>query len=702
MKQVTQILILLLAKTCHTKYLEGVIHTSDNWAFLARFCFLSEEGQFEYFLEFNEDQGVPNLLLYYDTDDQWPAVYKTGKTCFEKEAVLHVEQNQIINLTTRHYTLKELSGCAFKPDSPTTPRPKLTTSTTKITRKTTRARRVERTTTRTTTVELPTPRSTATTPNTEDTTTATFDGFSNSPTSSEDFSHTTVDFKSQWENIYETEAATTIGKAPIKKRALKQSPTPQNKTNRAINCHNARKFRSARERWWFIAISNCNGNKGIHVKYKILMTNGPPGDYWHEQFSADEFYILPVLMAFSVAYSFLMLATIMCTIELKSRQLLHTSYKIFVVSAIFQLFGIIISSAAYLKYAVNGLNPGKVRRVGAIFMGASETLYLLLLLLLAKGFTITRGRLPLAASVKLTIFMCLYVVTYISIFIYEANVFDPGEVLYLYESPAGYGLIILRVLAWVMFIYSTVFTLKHYPEKSNFYYPFNVCGTLWFVAGPAFILSANSYIDKWIRESVVCAALQFITFGGHLTFLILTMPSVANKNFPYHVRTTQIGIMELTGTSGDSTIEQFGHHVYEPSGTVREQTVIVPLTRRTEEIFEGMYNQPVHNIRRESLNEEMNYTRNLMMENVINWSLAKNVDALEIPSFERINRSSFASTESKNSENDSAVASRRSSTQQNGQFDDYVRDVPIQLFTISRMVAGTNSNSSDVPNGKTV
>jgi hypothetical protein len=52
-------------------------------------------------------------------------------------------------------------------------------------------------------------------------------------------------------------------------------------------------------------------------------------------------------------------------------------------------------------------------------------------------------------------------------------------VLYLYESPPGYGIIFLRIIAWWMFMYSTIFTLKHYPEKSRFYYPFNIVGTLW-------------------------------------------------------------------------------------------------------------------------------------------------------------------------------------------------------------------------------
>ncbi|KAL0281143.1 UNVERIFIED_CONTAM: hypothetical protein PYX00_002219 [Menopon gallinae] len=155
--------------------------------------------------------------------------------------------------------------------------------------------------------------------------------------------------------------------------------------------------------------------------------------------------------------------------------------------------------------------------------------------------------------------------------------FDPGEVLYLYDSPAGYGLIILRIVAWWMFIYSTVFTLKHYPEKATFYYPFNIIGTLWFVAGPGVVLAANNLIDKWVRESIVCAAFHIVAFGGHVLFLILTLPSKANKNFPYHVRTNQIGMMEITGFSGNSSIYQFSHHPYAPGGPLPGRDVPLEL-----------------------------------------------------------------------------------------------------------------------------
>ncbi|KRT84060.1 hypothetical protein AMK59_2972 [Oryctes borbonicus] len=327
---------------------------------------------------------------------------------------------------------------------------------------------------------------------------------------------------------------------------------------------------------------------------------------------------------------------------------------------------------------------------GEMCMGFSETCFLLMLLLLAKGYTITRGRLSLSASVRLTIFMCLYSITFIALFVYEAKVFDPGEVLYLYESPAGYGLIVLRIFAWCIFIYSTVFTLKKYPEKSNFYYPFNIFGTLWFIAGPAFILSANTYIDKWIRESIVCAVLLFITFGGHLMFLLLTMPSVANKNFPYHVRTTQIGVMEVAGASGSNTIEHFSHHVYEPSRTA-EHTVIIPLTKRTEELFGGIYTQHLYNTSlRNSNHEERNRPvqadLDIAMENVLTWSLAKNISALEYH-HNMDNLESTAGLDSPDFRRNSCSTARDSmqeTPQRNS--DEWVREVPVELFTVSKLV----------------
>lgn len=47
------------------------------------------------------------------------------QTCHEKEAVLHIEQNQVINLTAK-YPFRELSGCYYANYLQTTPSKKYT------------------------------------------------------------------------------------------------------------------------------------------------------------------------------------------------------------------------------------------------------------------------------------------------------------------------------------------------------------------------------------------------------------------------------------------------------------------------------------------------------------------------------------------------------------------------------------------------
>ncbi|GAA6088649.1 transmembrane protein 145 [Tachysurus ichikawai] len=140
------------------------------------------------------------------------------------------------------------------------------------------------------------------------------------------------------------------------------------------------------------------------------------------------------------------------------------------------------------------------------------------------------------------------------------NFFDPGEVLYAYDSPAGYGLMGLQLLAYVWFCYAVLVSLKHYPEKQPFYIPFFAAYTLWFFAVPVMALIANFGISRWAREKIVNGIQLGIHLYAHSVFLVITRPSAANKNFPYHVRTSQIGI--LLSSPKEMGAESFPHHAY--------------------------------------------------------------------------------------------------------------------------------------------
>lgn len=76
------------------KLVRGHIVSGENWKFLARFCFLSMHGKFEYDIIYDASYGEQNIDLYYDTKHQWARVYGDSAdltTCSEKESVLKVQ-----------------------------------------------------------------------------------------------------------------------------------------------------------------------------------------------------------------------------------------------------------------------------------------------------------------------------------------------------------------------------------------------------------------------------------------------------------------------------------------------------------------------------------------------------------------------------------------------------------------------------------
>ncbi|XP_051018578.1 transmembrane protein 145 isoform X1 [Acomys russatus] len=329
---------------------------------------------------------------------------------------------------------------------------------------------------------------------------------------------------------------------------------------RYLSCSSGRSFRSVRERWWYIALSKCGGD-GLQLEYEMVLTNGK--SFWTRHFSADEFGILETDVTFLLIFTLIFILSCYFGYLLKGRQLLHTTYKMFMAAAGVEVLSLLFFCIYWGQYATDGIGNSSVKILGKLLFSCSFLIFLLTLILLGKGFTVTRGRISHSGSVKLSVYMTLYTLTHVVLLVYEAEFFDPGQVLYTYESPAGYGLIGLQVAAYVWFCYAVLVSLRHFPEKQPFYVPFFAAYTLWFFAVPVMALIANFGIPKWAREKIVNGIQLGIHLYAHGVFLIMTRPSAANKNFPYHVRTSQIASAGVPGPGGSQSADKaFPQHVY--------------------------------------------------------------------------------------------------------------------------------------------
>ncbi|XP_074241718.1 transmembrane protein 145 isoform X2 [Saimiri boliviensis] len=315
---------------------------------------------------------------------------------------------------------------------------------------------------------------------------------------------------------------------------------------RYLSCSSGRSFRSG---------------DGLQLEYEMVLTNGK--SFWTRHFSADEFGILETDVTFLLIFILIFFLSCYFGYLLKGRQLLHTTYKMFMAAAGVEVLSLLFFCIYWGQYATDGIGNESVKILAKLLFSSSFLIFLLMLILLGKGFTVTRGRISHAGSVKLSVYMTLYTLTHVVLLIYEAEFFDPGQVLYTYESPAGYGLIGLQVAAYVWFCYAVLISLRHFPEKQPFYVPFFAAYTLWFFAVPVMALIANFGIPKWAREKIVNGIQLGIHLYAHGVFLIMTRPSAANKNFPYHVRTSQIASAGVPGPGGSQSADKaFPQHVY--------------------------------------------------------------------------------------------------------------------------------------------
>merc|ERR1711988_1647169 len=265
--------------------------------------------------------------------------------------------------------------------------------------------------------------------------------------------------------------------------------------------------------------------------------NGP-----EMQFSADELGKLPSYTVFMILYLLLLLCPVTYTVAtLRKRKMFHHTVKILVISMILELTSIMFGLMYQSSYAMTGYQYVSLEATSSLFHAGADCTMVVLLLVIAKGWTIVRRKISAKGRVKLGIFCTLYAATYYAVLIWHYQVGkDPAAVTYLYDSPPGVVLQWLRVLAIVWFMYACHTTKVNYVTKKGFYFGFFIVGALWFAALPLQVLIANNVLALWYRSAFVVNVELTLNLTFYSGFVMFFWPSTFNRNFPFHAKTTEM------------------------------------------------------------------------------------------------------------------------------------------------------------------
>lgn len=157
-------------------------------------------------------------------------------------------------------------------------------------------------------------------------------------------------------------------------------------------------------RFWYISIVSCFRNlttceweatpsdRSTLIDYKIQFVNGDPAKEQATffsplvfQFSYDQQNILEQCLIFFVIYIFLV------PIQIHgSRAQSHPVTKLFTMSIILEFISICFILIHLLRFASNGQGNEGLKMTGDVFDILSRTSFMLILLLLAKGWAVTR------------------------------------------------------------------------------------------------------------------------------------------------------------------------------------------------------------------------------------------------------------------------------------------------------------------------
>ncbi|CAB3373975.1 Hypothetical predicted protein [Cloeon dipterum] len=252
-------------------------------------------------------------------------------------------------------------------------------------------------------------------------------------------------------------------------------------------------------RFWYLSLVACyrnettcqwhHLNESLQIDYDLWLVNGNPNASHHNalelQFSFDKQNTLEISFLFLLIYVILVPLQIHAVMHQK-----HPVTRLFLASVMLEMVAMLLEVVHGAKYAVDGVGVTDVAVAGDILDILSRTLFMLLLLLLAKGWAITRIELtwkPLVFGIWM-----LYGVVHILLYVWNTTEVDIIEDIDEYQTWPGWLILIFRTLIMGWFLLELRYTMlhEHNAQKLNFLLHFGASALVWFIYLPIIALIA--------------------------------------------------------------------------------------------------------------------------------------------------------------------------------------------------------------------
>jgi hypothetical protein len=285
-----------------------------------------------------------------------------------------------------------------------------------------------------------------------------------------------------------------------------------------------------RPRFWYYAFAHCRGGL-TDLDYHFHFTQYGESE-WNRELGQNIAGLNSLYLSMFFVFVLLLVIHARGTYQLaKEIQYVHPLLKLFWIVLIIQLVSIFSSLIHFGVFSRDGRGAPALMKLGVITSIIARAFFILLLLLVAKGWTISSERLTHRWAVAA---ICgAYLIVAIALQFYTWSAEDPMS-----SNPSNgvEAATIVMNLVWLAFaIWFVVQVFLSWrkeanPDKKSMFMKFGLLFALWMILPPitSFLTFA---IDPWARERVVVSFNLAISVFAFSLLAFLFWPSRASKFF---------------------------------------------------------------------------------------------------------------------------------------------------------------------------